>query len=193
MPCYPLVCCFPVLDKTRSVSLHREQLRTPCPVTQHVPIEAVIDCPKLIHPRNSRTPRCSDETARMSDGQARNGTKGQPVKGQASMDDIWDEAAEEFKKICKKALHFKEGDPKYKLRTFDDVQKRIEDAGKGVYEPEEIQKGTGKKTREVALRSLSLLKMLVGAAAEVASGIVRSCHPNHGLSLRHRPRVAVSS
>ncbi|ROV93591.1 hypothetical protein VMCG_08093 [Cytospora schulzeri] len=84
--------------------------------------------------------------------------------GKMSINKMWAEAAKEFESICGESLQRGE------LKTFDDVQKKIEGKSKS---SGSIDEGEDRwdKAKSVGLKSLKYLKMLVGAASQ-ASGII---------------------
>lgn len=87
------------------------------------------------------------------------------------MKELWDNAAVEFKKICGESLQ--RGD----VKTFDDILRKIEDGGKAPYGEDEEEN----KLKSVGLKTLKLLKMLVGTASQastVVSCIASSSRPD---------------
>lgn len=78
-----------------------------------------------------------------------------------SMQEIWDQAAQEFEQICGKSLQNGE------VKSFDDVQRAIEESGKASYRAEPEDKWD--KAKSVGLLSLKYLKVLVGAASQASS------------------------
>ncbi|KAL7794357.1 hypothetical protein V8C37DRAFT_415219 [Trichoderma ceciliae] len=87
-----------------------------------------------------------------------------PPKGPASMKEMWDAAAKDFEKICGESLQ------KGQVKSFDDVQERIESASQASSGVDEEQ-DSWEKAKSVGLQSLKYLKMLVGAASQAASFI----------------------
>ncbi|KAL2284634.1 hypothetical protein FJTKL_08733 [Diaporthe vaccinii] len=83
--------------------------------------------------------------------------------GEMGMIAIWDEAMDIFKNICDESLL--RGD----VKSFDDVQKKIESVSKVAsgLDPEHQEKWD--KARRVGLDSLKYLKMLVGVASKASS------------------------
>lgn len=90
--------------------------------------------------------------------------------GDIGMMAIWDEAINSFKNICGESLL--RGD----VKSFDDVQKKIERVSKVAsgLDPEEEEKWD--KAKRVGLDSLKYLKMLVGVASKASSLVCRSAH-----------------
>lgn len=74
------------------------------------------------------------------------------------MEEIWVKAEMEFERICGESL--KDGE----IKSFDDVKRKIENTKVSYEEPED----KWEKARNLGLRSLDLLKMLVGAASLAA-------------------------
>ncbi|KAI0551588.1 hypothetical protein F4679DRAFT_538455 [Xylaria curta] len=92
-------------------------------------------------------------------------TPNKPLEGKVSLDEIWAEAANAFESICGESL--KKGE----VKTFDDVQKRIESSAKAPYSHNAEQESKWDKAKSVGLESLKYLKMLVGAASQAADFI----------------------
>ncbi|KAI1748022.1 hypothetical protein F4782DRAFT_389992 [Xylaria castorea] len=84
-------------------------------------------------------------------------------EGKMTLDEIWAEAANTFEGICGESL--KKGE----VKTFDDVQRRIESSTKAPYGLDADQEGKWDKAKSVGLESLKYLKMLVGAASQAAA------------------------
>ncbi|KAI0094488.1 hypothetical protein BDY19DRAFT_988325 [Irpex rosettiformis] len=87
----------------------------------------------------------------------------EPSETGLSMKEMWAEAAREFEKICGESLQDGE------VKNFDDLQKRIENAGKATYV--DGQEDKWKKAKSVGLTSLKYLKMLVDAASKASAFI----------------------
>lgn len=77
------------------------------------------------------------------------------------MDEIWAAAAEHFREICGESLN------KGELKSFEDVQKQIENSGKVNTSPS--PEDSWETAKSVGLSSLKYLKMLVGAASQASS------------------------
>ncbi|KAG6354262.1 hypothetical protein INS49_004867 [Diaporthe citri] len=90
-------------------------------------------------------------------------TRKTALGGEIGMTAIWDEAIDGFKDICGESLL--RGD----VKSFDDVQKKIESVSKvaGGFDPEQEEKWD--KAKRVGLDSLKYLKMLVGVASKASS------------------------
>ncbi|TPX15880.1 uncharacterized protein E0L32_000214 [Thyridium curvatum] len=91
------------------------------------------------------------------------GSSDEKQDGEASMKEVWAEAAKAFETICGESLQ------KGEVKTFDDVQKRIESSGKATFESEPQDKWDTAKG--LGLKSLKYLKMLVGAASQASQFI----------------------
>ncbi|KAI1779641.1 hypothetical protein F4818DRAFT_400079 [Hypoxylon cercidicola] len=87
-----------------------------------------------------------------------------PAWGEVSVKELWAEAAKAFEEICGESLQ--RGD----VKGFDDVQKKIEDASKASYGID-AEEDKWEKAKNVGLKSLKYLKMLVGAASQASSFI----------------------
>ncbi|KAK1480681.1 hypothetical protein CTAM01_14243 [Colletotrichum tamarilloi] len=85
------------------------------------------------------------------------------ANGDRSMDEIWAAAAEHFREICGESLN------KGELKSFEDVQKQIENSGKVNTSPS--PEDSWETAKSVGLSSLKYLKMLVGAASQASSFI----------------------
>ncbi|KAL2874784.1 hypothetical protein SGCOL_010038 [Colletotrichum sp. CLE4] len=85
------------------------------------------------------------------------------VNGDRSMDEIWAAAAEHFREICGESLN------KGELKSFEDVQKQIENSGNVNTSPS--PEDSWETAKSVGLSSLKYLKMLVGAASQASSFI----------------------
>ncbi|KAJ7619345.1 hypothetical protein FB45DRAFT_930509, partial [Roridomyces roridus] len=83
-----------------------------------------------------------------------------PSDGDAIMKEMWETAAKEFEKICGESL------TRGEMKSFEDVQKRIEKAS---YGPDAGPEDKWDKAKNVGLQSLKYLKMLVGAVSQVSS------------------------
>ncbi|KAI0864938.1 hypothetical protein F4860DRAFT_463830 [Xylaria cubensis] len=94
-----------------------------------------------------------------------NASLNKPLEGKFSLDEIWAEAASSFESICGESL--KKGE----VKTFDDVQRRIESSAKAPYSHNTEQESKWDKAKSVGLESLKYLKMLVGAASQAADFI----------------------
>ena len=82
------------------------------------------------------------------------------------MEDLWAEAAIEFERICGVSLQ------KGEVKSFDDVQKKIQSVSKASYGTKDgDDKEKWDKAKDLGLKSLKYLKMLVGVASQ-ASGFV---------------------
>ena len=77
------------------------------------------------------------------------------------MEGLWAEAAKDFQKICGESLR------KGEVQSFDDVRKKIEEAGVGTREAGHEDKW--QKAKAVGLEILKYLKLLVGTASQVSS------------------------
>lgn len=97
-----------------------------------------------------------------------------PARGDVSVKELWAEAAKAFEEICGESLQ--RGD----VKGFDDVQKKIESAGKASYGIDAEEEGKWEKAKIVGLKSLKYLKMLVGAASQASSFV---CVEFHSLPL----------
>ncbi|KAJ7619351.1 hypothetical protein FB45DRAFT_156779 [Roridomyces roridus] len=82
-----------------------------------------------------------------------------PVE-QGALKEMWEMAAKEFEKICGESL------TRGEIKGFEDVQKRIEKAS---YEPDAEPEDKWDKAKNVGLKSLTYLKLLVGAVSQVSS------------------------
>ncbi|KAJ2993823.1 hypothetical protein NUW58_g1728 [Xylaria curta] len=83
-------------------------------------------------------------------------------EGKLSLDEIWAEAAKAFESICDQSL--KKGE----VKSFDDVQKKIESSAKASYGLDADQEDKWDRAKSVGLTSLKYLKMLVGAASQAS-------------------------
>ncbi|KAI1205040.1 uncharacterized protein F4807DRAFT_444317 [Annulohypoxylon truncatum] len=93
-------------------------------------------------------------------------TEKKPSGGEASMKEIWDEAAKAFKEICGESLQ--RGD----ITGFHDVQMKIEGISKVSYGVDDAeQRDKWDKAKSVGLDSLQYLKLLVGVASQASSVI----------------------
>ncbi|KAL6803263.1 hypothetical protein GGI42DRAFT_23562 [Trichoderma sp. SZMC 28013] len=88
-----------------------------------------------------------------------------PPEGQLSMKEIWDAAAKEFEVICGESLQ------RGQIKSFEDVQKKINSANQASNAADEEQNVKWEKAKSVGLQSLKYLKMLVGAASQASSFI----------------------
>ncbi|KAL6699579.1 hypothetical protein J3F84DRAFT_404601 [Trichoderma pleuroticola] len=88
-----------------------------------------------------------------------------PPEGQLSMKEIWDAAAKEFEAICGESLQ------RGQIKSFEDVQKKINSANQVSNGADEEQNVKWEKAKSVGLQSLKYLKMLVGAASQASSFI----------------------
>ncbi|KAF7296015.1 putative neutral amino acid permease protein [Mycena kentingensis (nom. inval.)] len=88
------------------------------------------------------------------------GSQLDPADKDISVPELWQDAAQAFEKICGKSLQRGE------LKTFDDVQKKIEAISKTTFEEE--PKEVGEKAKNAGLKLLKYLKMFVGAASQAA-------------------------
>ncbi|KAI5918674.1 hypothetical protein F4810DRAFT_691137 [Camillea tinctor] len=86
-----------------------------------------------------------------------------PVDGDASMKELWAAAAKAFESICGESLQ------KGEVKSFEDVQRKIESSGKASLGTAEGPEDNWNKAKNVGLTSLKYLKMLVGAATQAAS------------------------
>lgn len=102
--------------------------------------------------------------------QSSEATRKTALGGEIGMTAIWDEAIDSFKNICGESLL--RGD----VRSFDDVQKKIESVSKVAsgFDPEQEEKWD--KAKRVGLDSLKYLKMLVGVASKASSLVCRIPH-----------------
>ncbi|XXH00877.1 hypothetical protein Hte_007228 [Hypoxylon texense] len=83
-----------------------------------------------------------------------------------SVKELWAEAAKAFEEICGESLQRGE------VKGFDDVRRKIEDAGKASsYGIDAEEKSKWEKAKSVGLDSLKYLKLLVGAASQASSFI----------------------
>ena len=94
-----------------------------------------------------------------------------PFGGETVMMGIWHDAAKSFEKICGKSL-LTRGD----VKSFDDVEKIIQNInqGKRVDSPE--QKGDWDEVKRVGLTSLKWLKVIVGLASQASSLVCCTVH-----------------
>jgi hypothetical protein len=86
--------------------------------------------------------------------------------GEASMKEMWLEAARAFETICGKSL--REGE----VKSFESLQSKIESSCKASYGIDADENDKWDKAKSVGLTSLKFLKMLLGAANQ-ASSLVR--------------------
>lgn len=86
-----------------------------------------------------------------------------PPEGQASMKEMWDAAAKAFESICGESLQ------KGEVKSFDEVQRKIESTCKASYGLDGGEDDKWDKAKSVGLQSLKYLKMLVGAASQASS------------------------
>lgn len=86
-----------------------------------------------------------------------------PPSGGAAIDDLWDEAAKSFEEICGKSLQ------KGKVKSFDDVQRTIENNGQGIASGDSSHQAEWDTAKNIGLQSLKYLKLLVSVAAQGAS------------------------
>lgn len=102
--------------------------------------------------------------------QSSEATRKTALGGEIGMTAIWDEAIDSFKNICGESLL--RGD----VKSFDDVQKKIESVSKVAsgFDPEQEEKWD--KAKRVGLESLKYLKMLVGVASKASSLVCCSTH-----------------
>ncbi|KAJ7619316.1 hypothetical protein FB45DRAFT_1095358 [Roridomyces roridus] len=78
------------------------------------------------------------------------------------MQNMWDRASEEFRDICGESLTR----PGSEITSFEDVQRRIEDAGLAVAENDKLK---WDKAKKVGLKSLKYLKVLVGVISQASA------------------------
>jgi hypothetical protein len=97
----------------------------------------------------------------MSDQQPLDTAEKTAPERETSMEEMWAEAAKAFENICGKSLL------KGNVVNFDDVQRKIESINKAMYSEEPADKW--EKAKNVGLKSLKYLKMLVGAASQATS------------------------
>lgn len=88
---------------------------------------------------------------------------GKAVGKVSQMEDMWAEAAKEFENICGKSLQ--NGD----VKGLDDLRKKIEEDNTATYSTDAGREAKWQKAKDVGLKSLKYLKMLVGAASQASS------------------------
>ncbi|KAH7320618.1 hypothetical protein B0I35DRAFT_390482 [Stachybotrys elegans] len=86
-----------------------------------------------------------------------------PTEAEISMQELWAEAAKSFEDICGKSLQ------KGEIKKFDDVQKKIEEAGRTSNDSGGGKEDKWDKARSVAFKSLGYLKLIAGAGLQAAS------------------------
>lgn len=89
--------------------------------------------------------------------------KKQAADGEASMKEMWAAAGKAFESICGESL--KNGE----VKSFDDVQKKIETSSKAFFGTDAGPKDHWELATTVGLESLKYLKVLVGAASQASS------------------------
>ncbi|KAI9151534.1 hypothetical protein HJFPF1_08740 [Paramyrothecium foliicola] len=82
---------------------------------------------------------------------------------EVTMNEIWAEAAKAFESICGESLQ--RGD----VKSFDDVQKKIEEASKISHALGSDEEDKWEKAKSVGFTSLRYLKLLVGAGIQASS------------------------
>ena len=83
--------------------------------------------------------------------------------GDSPMEEMWAAAAQAFESICGESL--RKGD----VKSFDDVQEKIENSGQMDFGIDAGPEDNWEKAKSVGLESLKYLKMLVGAASQASS------------------------
>lgn len=100
--------------------------------------------------------------------------------GEKSVRELWSDAAEEFERICKRSL--REGE----IRSFDDLQNKIEQTQDADENIDDAQKTKRSKAKEMGLKSLKYLKVLVGVAAQASSLVGAGLPRSFSRDKRHR-------
>ncbi|KAI3323634.1 hypothetical protein HD806DRAFT_497394 [Xylariaceae sp. AK1471] len=80
----------------------------------------------------------------------------------SQMEEMWSEAAKEFEKICGKSLQ------NGNVKGFDDLQKKIKGGNTATYSTDAEQEAKWQKAKDVGLRSLQYVKLLVGVASQAS-------------------------
>lgn len=145
----PRACLFPQIIRPRNPHSLSDFLATAIVVLLSIYLATTISCKAM----EQQSPEATRRTA---------------LGGDIGMMAIWDEAINSFKNICGESLL--RGD----VKSFDDVQKKIERVSKVAsgLDPEEEEKWD--KAKRVGLDSLKYLKMLVGVASKASSLVCRS-------------------
>ncbi|KAJ7265862.1 hypothetical protein B0H12DRAFT_173738 [Mycena haematopus] len=114
-------------------------------------------------------PDNSAQSDSMKGGAPLEGPQKQPLDMSASVEELWEEAAKDFERICSQSLQ------KGEVKNFDDLKRRIESAGSLSATVDEGKEGKQEKAKKLGLELLKYLKLLVKVATDAPSFI-----PIHG-------------